>query len=172
MTYRLLIRALSFGLVVSLGSAPAFAQTLPQTEAQPAGPAKSATRAASGASDATTAPGMGRAHPMVERRIGDLRDRLRITAVEQPAFDAFADVMRGNAGRMDGLTQTRRNQMATLSAVDQMKGYEELARAHFEDMQRLVPAFEHLYDTLSPDQKKLADSSFRDFAKSGGRNRT
>ncbi len=160
MTKFLPTRMLTLALLV--GCSPAFAQT-------EAGPGKSAT-AANSAATATPAP--ARAHPVVERRIADLHERLKITAAEQPAFDAFANVMRTNAGRMDGLVQARRKDVATLTALDQMKSYQELAQAHADDMQRLVPAFEHLYAELSPEQKKLADTSFRDFAQTGGRGRT
>ena len=147
MTTRLLSRAL---LVTGLlGVAPGFAQTTPPA-----------------ASTAT------HAHAMVERRISELHGELKITPSEQPAFDAFAGVMRDNAGRMTGLLQDRRKTLGTMNAVDQMKGYQEVAQAHAEDMQRLVPAFEHLYDVLTPEQKRLADASFRDFANSAGRNKS
>lgn len=159
------IRVLPLALLGMLGASPAFSQT----EAQPAGPGKSAMPAAA---NAVAAPAVARAHPVVERRIADLHERLKITSAEQPAFDAFAAVMRSNAGRMDGLLQARRKGVATLTALDQMKSYQELAQAHADDMQRLVPAFEHLYDGLSPEQKKLADTSFRNFAQTGGRGRT
>lgn len=161
------IRVLPLALLGMLGASPAFSQT----EAQPAGPGKSAMPAAANA-NAVAAPAVARAHPVVERRIADLHERLKITSAEQPAFDAFADVMRSNAGRMDGLLQARRKGVATLTALDQMRSYQDLAQAHADDMRRLVPAFEHLYEGLSPEQKKLADTSFRNFAQTGGRGRT
>ncbi len=146
MTTRLLSRALVIGI---LGIAPVFAQTTP--------PAASTVT---------------RAHAMVERRISELHSQLKITPSQQSVFDAFANVMRDNAGRMTGLLQDRRKTLGSMNAVEQMKGYQEVAQAHAEDMQRLVPAFEHLYEALTPEQKKLADTSFRDFANSAGRNKT
>lgn len=142
-------------------AAPAVAQTVApdatQTEGQP-GSAKSAMPAAA-------VPARG--HPVVERRIADLRGHLKITAAEQPAFNAFANVMRTNAKRMDDMLHTRRSDLANASAVEQMRSYQALAEAHVADMQRLVPAFERLYEALTPAQKRQADQSFRDFAKSG-----
>lgn len=100
----------------------------------------------------------------IERRITDLRTRLKITPAEQKPFDDFAQVMRDNAQRMEGLVQKRQDTAVTGSAVDQMRIYSDMAQAHAEDMQRLTAAFGTLYGSLSPDQKKLADQSFRQFA--------
>ena len=53
---------------------------------------------------------------------------------------------------------------ATATAVDQMKAYSEMAQAHAEEVSHLIGPFSALYDVLSPDQKKMADQSFREFA--------
>jgi protein CpxP len=58
-----------------------------------------------------------------------------------------------------------------MSAVDHMKAYEAITQARADDMQRQVPAFSRLYDSLTPDQKKLADESFREAAAAGARHR-
>lgn len=148
MSVRIAYRSLPALFAVTLLAGPALAQTTT--------PVPAATPAAS-------APGAARAHPMVEKRIADLRTKLKITPDESKAFDDFAQVMRDNANKMDGLVKARQQGAATMNAVDQMKAYESMAQAHADDMQRLVPAFSRLYDALSADQKKLADTSFRDF---------
>ena len=56
-----------------------------------------------------------------------------------------------------------------MTAVDHMKAYEAVAQARADDMQRQVSAFSRLYDTLAPEQKKVADDSFREAA--GGKMR-
>ncbi len=114
---------------------------------------------------AAAKPGTPRA-AAVERRITDLRTRLKITPEEQKPFDDFAQVMRDNEQRMDGLVTKRQASFATGSAVDQMQSYTDMAQAHAEDMQHLTAAFATLYNALSADQKKQADLSFRQFAKS------
>ena len=73
--------------------------------------------------------------------------------------------MRSNATDMDDAVGKRMSVAKTGNAVDQMKSYSDMAQTHAQNMQRLVPAFATLYEALSPDQKKLADQSFRDFAK-------
>jgi hypothetical protein len=42
-----------------------------------------------------------------------------------------------------------------------------VAMNHAQDMQKLVPAFQTLYDTMSDSQKKTADQVFRDDAHRG-----
>ena len=49
-----------------------------------------------------------------------------------------------------------------MSALDDMKQYEQITQANADGTKRLVEAFEPLYASLSPEQKKLADTSFRD----------
>jgi len=98
----------------------------------------------------------------VEARIAELRKRLRITPAEQPQWDAFAQVMRENAAHMDRFLQDPAA-VAKLNAVQGMRGYAEMAQAHAEDMQRLLPAFEALYNAMSPEQQRLADQAFRNF---------
>ena len=106
----------------------------------------------------------GTQNAALEKRITDLHNRLKITPAEQKPFDDFAQVMRDNAQRMDGLMLRRRSTAAAASAVDQMREYSEMAQAHAEDLQHLTAAFSALYDVLSPDQKKAADQSFRQLA--------
>ena len=50
-----------------------------------------------------------------------------------------------------------------------MKQYALLAQAHADDMKQLVDAFEPLYDSMSPEQKKLADTTFRQHEHERGR---
>ena len=47
-----------------------------------------------------------------------------------------------------------------VSAVEDMKQYATIAQAHADGMKKLVDAFDPLYSSLSPEQKKLADATF------------
>jgi hypothetical protein len=53
------------------------------------------------------------------------------------------------------------------SALDDMKQYEQITQAHADGTKHLVDAFEPLYASLSPEQKKLADASFHQSGKPG-----
>ena len=73
--------------------------------------------------------------------------------------------MRENAHTMGDLYRQRVAQRNTMSALDDMKQYEQITQANADGTKRLVDAFEPLYASLSPEQKKLADANFRE----GGR---
>jgi lysophospholipase L1-like esterase len=99
----------------------------------------------------------------VEDRIAGLHEEIGITPQEEPRFDAFAAVMRANAQLMTTLFQQRaRAANANVTAVDGMRWYARFATANADAMQKLVPVFETLYQSLSDAQKKAADTAFED----------
>ncbi len=130
------------------GGGPALAQT---TADQPVTPAP------------MTKP-MGDAHmgARLERHIAELHRRLHITAGEEANWNAFAQVMRNNAAHMDQVFRAR-SEATNMNAVDDLRSYAAIAQAHAEDVQHLIPAFQTLYSSLTPDQQHTADSVFRDF---------
>jgi hypothetical protein len=102
----------------------------------------------------------------IERRIAELHSRLAISPAQQQPFDAFAQVMRENSQRMATLVTKGMEGASAADAVGQLRLYTVMAQAHADNMQRLTAAFSALYDALSPDQKRRADVSLRDFVKS------
>jgi len=124
---------------------------LAQAPADPAGPVAQETRPARGSMEA------------VERHIAGLKSRLKITPAQQSQWDLFAGVMRQNASHMVELQRDRSTKVATLTALQDIKSYADVARAHAEDLQRLVPAFETLYMAMSPEQRVTADQTFQNF---------
>lgn len=104
----------------------------------------------------------------VERRITGLQRRLKITPDQQPQWDAFTAVMRQNAAHMDALQHDRADKVTTMTASEDMRSYAEVARAHADDVQRLVPAFDALYTAMTPEQKVTADRTFHEFQGRGG----
>jgi Skp family chaperone for outer membrane proteins len=97
----------------------------------------------------------------VEEHITKLHTELKITPAQQPQWDPFAQVMRDNARDMDQSLQQRGTTLATMSAVDDMQSYAQVAQQHAQDMQKLSAAFQTLYASMSDDQKKNADMVFR-----------
>ncbi|MBN3852935.1 MULTISPECIES: Spy/CpxP family protein refolding chaperone [unclassified Paraburkholderia] len=97
----------------------------------------------------------------VEERIAYLHSSLKITADQEPQWKTFADVMRSNGQTMADLYKQRVEGEAQRNALDDMKQYAQITQAHADDMQKLVTAFEPLYTSFSPEQKKLADTTFR-----------
>ncbi|HLJ05081.1 MAG TPA: Spy/CpxP family protein refolding chaperone [Acetobacteraceae bacterium] len=98
---------------------------------------------------------------LVDKRIAELHSRLHITADQKPQWDQFTQVMRDNAKQMDDMYQKRAQQLGTMSAVDNMQSFAQIEQERAQDMQKLVPAFQTLYASLSDEQKKAADQMFR-----------
>lgn len=106
----------------------------------------------------------GRRDAAVEQRIADLHSRLHISQGQEQQWEQFAGVMRDNARNMDQSYEERSQRIQQMSAVDNMRSYAQLAEAHAQDVQKLVPAFQTLYGSLSPEQKRTADQLFRSYA--------
>jgi protein CpxP len=101
------------------------------------------------------------AQSRVEARIKQLHAQLRVTPTQDAQWGQFADVMRENAKDMDAAATQRAEQLPSMNAVQDMKSYEDLAEAHVQRLQKLLPAFETLYNAMSPEQKQIADRVFR-----------
>ena len=79
--------------------------------------------------------------------------------------------MRGNARDMDQAFMQRAQQYPTMNAVQNMQSYEQIAEAHAQHLQKLVPAFENLYNAMPEQQKQLTDQVFRANAESNAQKR-
>ncbi len=125
--------------------------------------ATSSPGAAAGTPSGSTASPMPKAmSAQVEQHIKQLHDNLHITASEEAQWDQFASVMRANASRISQAFQDRGARLTTMSAEENMQSYAQLAQVHATDMQRLASAFQSLYASLPPQQKKVADTLFQD----------
>jgi periplasmic protein CpxP/Spy len=101
------------------------------------------------------------AEERVQRRIKELHSQLQITPAEETQWNEFAQVMRGNARDMDQAFMQRAQQFPRMNAVQNMQSYEQLSREHAQRVEKLVPAFQKLYDAMPDRQKRLADQVFR-----------
>ncbi len=147
-----------------LFAAPALAQTAPDQTGVPSGTTLKATPHGSRAASARQ-PGET-IESLVERRIADLHSKLHITPQQSQQWDQFAQVMRDNAKAMDTIYQQRAGRLGSMTAVDNMQSYAQIEQERAQDMQKLVPAFQTLYGSLSDQQKKTADQMFRNYAAS------
>ncbi len=155
------------GALLIVGSALplcAYAQSPAPTQAPP----DSTTQAARPAWLKQPPPAPAAGNPTMEDRVGkritQLHAALHITADEEGQWQQFADVMLDNARKMDGDYKDRAAKFATLSAVDNMQSYADIAEEHAEDVKRLVAAFQPLYAAMPDAQKKIADQVFRNAA--------
>jgi hypothetical protein len=69
--------------------------------------------------------------------------------------------MRANAQTMQTLFDERSKE-ADVSAVARLRWVARLTGAHAENLNKLVPVFEALYQILSNQQKKAADTVFEE----------
>ncbi|CDY75504.1 2-polyprenylphenol hydroxylase and related flavodoxin oxidoreductases [Caballeronia glathei] len=120
---------------------------------------------ASGAS----APAATRHEARVEQRVAELHSNLKITPQQEDQWSKFAAVMRENAHTMGDLYRQRVSQYNTMTALQNMQQYEQITQANAEGTKRLVEAFEPLYASFTPEQKKLADTNFRESDRPTGR---
>ncbi|AET89316.1 hypothetical protein BSFA1_16050 [Burkholderia sp. SFA1] len=141
--------------LVALAAFCALSPVFAQTQAPAAASAAAVQAAAS-------APAANKREARVEERIAELHSSLKITPQQEAQWSKFADVMRDNGRTMADLYRQRIAQRDTMSALDDMKQYEQITQANADGTKRLVEAFEPLYASLSPEQKKLADTNFRE----------
>ena len=136
---------------------------LAQSSQTPASPAPEGARpAAAQPSPLAGHPAAGKnAEERVEQRIKELHAQLRITAAERPQWDQFVQVMRENARDMDQAWLQRVDQFQSMNALQNMQSYEQIAEQHAQHLQKLVPAFQSLYNAMPDQQKQLADQVFR-----------
>jgi periplasmic protein CpxP/Spy len=120
---------------------PSAASTAPQTSAPPTPPKSPLSR--------------------VETRIVELHAKLKITPAQEAQFNAYADTLRSNAHAMQALFQERA-QSSDMSAPGRLRWYARLTAANAEDVSKLVPAFDALYQSMSQEQQKAADKVFEE----------
>lgn len=146
---------------VALMSLPGAAMAQSAATPPSASPPPSATAPAAPAQPGAAAQPNAAAEQHVEARIKQLHGQLHITSAQDSQWNQFAQTMRDNARDMDEAAEQRAQQFPTMTAVDNMQSYEKLAEDHVQHLQKLIPAFQALYDSMSPEQKKTADQVFR-----------
>ena len=149
-------------------ASPGTVNTVPNQKGVSVPPAPSGTATPAVAHPRPAAPRQP-ATARVETQITRLHRELQITSAEEPQWNAFAQVMRDNAQKLDALYAQREKGQASLNAVADMQSYAEIAKAHSDSVQALIDPFQTLYTAMSDAQKKTADAVFRNTAESGGR---
>jgi len=122
---------------------------------------KSNIRVAAKAASAPVAAGQGSSEKRAETRIEKMHATLNITESQEGQWAKVAQVMRENAKTMDTLTQARFEHAKTMSAVDDLNSYGQIAEAHANGVKNFTPVFAALYANMSDAQMKEADDLFR-----------
>ena len=148
------VAALMSGLI----ALPALAQTSP---APVAAPPVSTPVPSVNATAAASAPVAQEAKhsAAVEAHIAGLKKKLMITSAEEATWDTFASVMRDNGEAIEAAVQER-EATKSMDAIHDLQSYAKVAQVHADGAQKLAAAFQPVYDSLSPAQKKNADVMF------------
>ena len=100
----------------------------------------------------------------VEQRIVTLKAALKITPDQEPKWTAVAQAMRDSSVQMEKLVATKRAiPPEKTTAVDDLKTYQDFTEARLDGLKHLTSAFKSLYDTMTPEQKKNADTVFEKY---------
>jgi periplasmic protein CpxP/Spy len=137
--------------VLAAGFAALAVAAAPASAAVPAGAAE--PRAAT---FGQVVPAQMQQQPNVDSNLTMLHQRLGITAAQEPAFDAFANVMRENARTVPSGAPPQ-----SADAVEQLRLSIRYAQQAVDGMRRMLPALEGLYAVLSAQQRAVADQIFR-----------
>ena len=97
-------------------------------------------------------------------RIKYLHDRLRITAEQEPLWDAVAETIRESASDLTPVLKERMRAATSGSAPDVLRSYEVLGDAQLDNLKKIIAAFDPLYAGMSDEQKKIADAILREGA--------
>jgi protein CpxP len=97
----------------------------------------------------------------IDALIDQLHESLKITVEEEPLWRGVTKVMRENAETISALAQDRAEHAQTATALENLKSYAEISEAHAAGTKRMITVFQALYDSMSPEQKKAADTEFR-----------
>lgn len=101
----------------------------------------------------------------VEARIKTLHSKFHITATQETLWSNVTQVMRDNAKAMEDLRNDRAESEESMGAMDELKSYAAGIEAHETGLQKFIPVFQALYDSMSDTQKKAADIEFRKHAR-------
>ncbi|WDD90391.1 Spy/CpxP family protein refolding chaperone (plasmid) [Burkholderia sp. FERM BP-3421] len=101
------------------------------------------------------------AHKSVDGRITSMHQRLGITPGQESLWQSVAQVMRDNANAMESLRKIRSDHASSMSAMDDLHSYSDVADTHADGVKKLTTVFQPLYDSMSDMQKQNADAIFR-----------
>lgn len=100
--------------------------------------------------------GAGASH--IEGRLAFIKTELKITDVQAPQWNAFADAVRANAAAMTDMHRSMASQKMPGSTLPERLATEDkVLSAHFSAFKKVHESLTKLYDVLSPEQRKAAD---------------
>lgn len=99
-------------------------------------------------------------YAVVDARIRNLHDQLKITPSQESQWRSVAQVMMSNASGMNDAVQSRERILGRMTAVDDLLSYQAIVAAHADGLRKLAAVFAPLYRAMPPAQKRNADAIF------------
>lgn len=94
----------------------------------------------------------------IEGQLAYIRTELRITDAQAPQWNAFADAVRAQSGRLRQVVmQAMQSAARPVPAPQQIEQRISLVSAHLEALRAVQVAAGPLYTALSEDQRRIAD---------------
>lgn len=101
---------------------------------------------------------MGDPAARVEQRLTQMKSALKITPQQEPLWQAYAEKMKAEAGQgMKAMRDQAQQQAQT--APERMAQMMTMMRERMTAMESMSDSFKRLYDSLSAEQKAIADKS-------------
>lgn len=94
---------------------------------------------------------------MADRRLADLKDKLKITSPEVEAWNGYADAVKSRVELMQGVHASMMTAMKAGSAIDRMNARVSSMQAMVDAMKAASPAIAKLYAVLTVEQRAIAD---------------
>jgi LTXXQ motif family protein len=95
--------------------------------------------------------------PDVEGRLAALKTELKITDVQAPQWNRFADALRTAAKSMNGMFEQMMQSRSAATLPTRLERHEKMLSTHLNALRTLRDAVEPLYVSFNDEQKKLAD---------------
>ncbi|HXP32049.1 MAG TPA: Spy/CpxP family protein refolding chaperone [Stellaceae bacterium] len=146
--------------IVLIGPEPAAAGN-PQLAQAPAAPSAAPPASAPAAQPAARSK-RSSASPeaRVDAFLQRLHTRLHVTAAQEPLWNAYAQTVRDDAQARESRDQQKQQTAGTMTAVDDLTMYQKAVDTHAANVDKIVPAFVALYNSMSDSQKSTADAMF------------
>lgn len=92
-----------------------------------------------------------------EGRIAFLKAELRITPAQEGKWTAFADAVRAGTKGTDKMPAMMTDKAKASTAPAMLESYEQILSGRLEALRATRAAFLPLYESLTPEQRKIAD---------------
>jgi hypothetical protein len=96
-----------------------------------------------------------------EAQIKELQGALNITAAQEGLWNNLTKAMRENAKDMEALNKERAENAKAMNSVEHLRFHRQITEGHLAQLNKLIPPFEALYDSMSDQQKNITDIIFR-----------